>query len=124
MEPGGSKMLQVTLGRVVANYCSDSAESAESGGNSGGLPEHYARRVRIREPRVRRIPTVDITEDGSCEITDGRVYDSVLGLLCDVENPTPLVRLDRVVPFEHARVYAKLEWYNPSARSRIASPPA
>lgn len=52
-----------------------------------------------------------------------RVYDSVLGLLCDEENPTPLVRLNRVVPFEHAHVYAKLEWYNPfgSVKDRIAS---
>ncbi len=52
-----------------------------------------------------------------------RVYDSVLGLLCDEENPTPLVRLNRVVPFEHAQVYAKLEWYNPfgSVKDRIAS---
>ncbi|GMR13362.1 MAG: hypothetical protein BMS9Abin29_1568 [Gemmatimonadota bacterium] len=52
-----------------------------------------------------------------------RVYDSVLGLLCDAENPTPLVRLNRVVPFEHAQVYAKLEWYNPfgSVKDRIAA---
>ena len=28
-----------------------------------------------------------------------RVYDSMLGLLCDVDNPTPLVRLTHVVPF-------------------------
>ena len=52
-----------------------------------------------------------------------RVYDSVLGLLCDAENPTPLVRLKRVVPFEHTRVYAKLEWYNPfgAVKDRIAA---
>ncbi len=52
-----------------------------------------------------------------------RVYDSVLGLLCDTENPTPLVRLNRVVPFEHAQVYAKLEWYNPfgAVKDRIAA---
>ena len=42
-----------------------------------------------------------------------RVYDSVLGLLSSEENPTPLVRLNRVVPFRHATIYAKLEWYNP-----------
>jgi hypothetical protein len=42
-----------------------------------------------------------------------RVYDSIMGLLSGEENPTPLVRLHRVVPFRHAHVYAKLEWYNP-----------
>lgn len=42
-----------------------------------------------------------------------RVYESILDLLPSVDNPTPLVRLNRVVPFRHATVYAKLEWYNP-----------
>ena len=52
-----------------------------------------------------------------------RVYDSMLGLLSNAENPTPLVRLNHVVGFEHTEVYAKLEWYNPfgSVKDRIAS---
>jgi len=52
-----------------------------------------------------------------------RVYDSILGLLPSVDNPTPLVRLHRVTPFEHTEVYAKLEWYNPfgSIKDRVAS---
>src|SRR5678815_2423173 len=52
-----------------------------------------------------------------------RVYDSVLGLLSSEENPTPLVRLNRVVPFRHTKVYAKLEWYNPfgAVKDRIAA---
>ena len=52
-----------------------------------------------------------------------RVYDSVLGLLSSEENPTPLVRLNRVVPFRHAKVYAKLEWYNPfgAVKDRVAA---
>jgi cysteine synthase/rhodanese-related sulfurtransferase len=52
-----------------------------------------------------------------------RVYDSILELLPDVDNPTPLVRLHRVVPFRHARVYAKLEWYNPfgAVKDRVAA---
>jgi cysteine synthase/rhodanese-related sulfurtransferase len=52
-----------------------------------------------------------------------RIYDSMLGLLSNADNPTPLVRLNRVVPFEHTEVYAKLEWYNPfgSVKDRIAS---
>jgi len=52
-----------------------------------------------------------------------RVYDSVLELLSNVDNPTPLVRLHRVVPFRHAKVYAKLEWYNPfgAVKDRVAA---
>ena len=45
-----------------------------------------------------------------------RVYDSILGLLPDADNPTPLVRLTRVVPFEHTQVYAKLEWRSEERR--------
>ena len=47
----------------------------------------------------------------------------MLGLLSNAENPTPLVRLNHVVPYEHTDVYAKLEWYNPfgSVKDRIAS---
>ncbi len=52
-----------------------------------------------------------------------RVYDSILGLRCDAENPTPLVRLNRVSPFRHTTVYAKLEWYNPfgAVKDRVAA---
>src|SRR5687767_3062903 len=52
-----------------------------------------------------------------------RVYDSVLGLLSNEDNPTPLVRLNRVVPFRHAKIYAKLEWYNPfgAVKDRVAA---
>ena len=52
-----------------------------------------------------------------------RVYDSILGLQCDAENPTPLVRLNRVSPFQHTEVYAKLEWYNPfgAVKDRVAA---
>ena len=52
-----------------------------------------------------------------------RVYDSVLGMLSSVDNPTPLVRLNRVIPFEHTEVYAKLEWYNPfgAVKDRVAA---
>jgi len=51
-----------------------------------------------------------------------RVYDSMLGLLSSEDNPTPLVRLNKVVPFKHTKVYAKLEWYNPfgAVKDRIA----
>jgi len=52
-----------------------------------------------------------------------RTYDSILGLLSSEENPTPLVRLNRVIPFKNATVYAKLEWYNPfgAVKDRIAA---
>jgi len=52
-----------------------------------------------------------------------RVYDSIVELLPNEENPTPLVRLNKVVPFQHTQVYAKLEWYNPwgAVKCRIAA---
>jgi cysteine synthase/rhodanese-related sulfurtransferase len=52
-----------------------------------------------------------------------RVYDSMLGLLSSEENPTPLVRLHKVVPFKHTQVLAKLEWYNPfgAVKDRVAA---
>jgi cysteine synthase/rhodanese-related sulfurtransferase len=51
-----------------------------------------------------------------------RIYDDILGLCANVDNPTPLVRLNRIVGFEHTVVYAKLEWYNPfgAVKDRIA----
>ena len=42
-----------------------------------------------------------------------RVYESLLDLMSGADNPTPLVRLGKTVPFRHAKVYAMLEWYNP-----------
>ena len=52
-----------------------------------------------------------------------RVYDSILGLLSSAENPTPLVRLNRVSPLKHTQVYGKLEWYNPfgAVKDRVAA---
>ena len=43
-------------------------------------------------------------------------------MLSNAENPTPMVRLNRVVPHKHAKIYAKLEWYNPfgSVKDRVA----
>ena len=36
---------------------------------------------------------------------------------------TPLVRLNKVVPFENAQIFAKLEWYNPfgAVKDRLAA---
>ena len=54
---------------------------------------------------------------------DTRVYDSMLGLLSGEDNPTPLVKLNKVTPFKHTTVYAKLEWYNPfgAVKDRVAA---
>jgi cysteine synthase/rhodanese-related sulfurtransferase len=54
---------------------------------------------------------------------DLRIYESMLGLLSNADNPTPMVRLNHVVGLEHTEVFAKLEWYNPfgSVKDRIAS---
>jgi len=52
-----------------------------------------------------------------------RVYDSTLDMLPNAENPTPIVRLNRVTPYKHTKVYAKLEWYNPfgAIKDRVAA---
>ncbi len=52
-----------------------------------------------------------------------RTYDSMLGLQCNEDNPTPLVRLNHVTPYKHTQVFAKLEWFNPfgSVKDRVAA---
>ena len=52
-----------------------------------------------------------------------RVYDSILDMLSSAENPTPIVRLLHITPYQHTRVYAKLEWYNPfgAVKDRVAA---
>ena len=52
-----------------------------------------------------------------------RIYESILEMLSNEDNPTPLVRLNKVVPYRHTQVYAKLEWYNPfgAVKDRIAA---
>lgn len=51
-----------------------------------------------------------------------RVYGSVLEMLPSEENPSPLVRLNRLAP-AGSTLYAKLEWCNPfgSVKDRAAS---
>ena len=50
-----------------------------------------------------------------------RVYDGVLDMFPSEENPTPLVRLNALVP-SGSTLYAKLEWMNPfgSVKDRAA----
>lgn len=52
-----------------------------------------------------------------------RVYDSIVDLLPNEDNPTPLVRINRLAPNEQVELYAKLEWYNPfgSIKDRAAA---
>lgn len=53
-----------------------------------------------------------------------RVYDDMLEMLSNADNPTPMVRLNRVLPEGmQAKIYGKLEWYNPfgSVKDRVAA---
>lgn len=51
-----------------------------------------------------------------------RVYDNVFDLLPSEENPTPLVRVNKLNPSPEFSLYAKLEWMNPfgSVKDRAA----
>jgi cysteine synthase B len=53
---------------------------------------------------------------------DLRVFGDVLEMLPSVENPTPLVRINRLNPSAKYTLYAKLEWLNPfgSVKDRAA----
>jgi cysteine synthase len=42
-----------------------------------------------------------------------RRYDDIRELIANPANPTPLVRINRVVPRETFSLYLKLEWFNP-----------
>jgi len=51
-----------------------------------------------------------------------RRYNDVRELIANPENPTPLVRLNRVVPPAPSQLFLKLEWFNPfgSIKDRTA----
>ena len=51
-----------------------------------------------------------------------RVYDSIFELLPSEENPSPMVRINRMNPSADFVLYAKLEWMNPfgSIKDRAA----
>jgi cysteine synthase/rhodanese-related sulfurtransferase len=44
-------------------------------------------------------------------------------MLSNADNPTPLLQITRVTPFKHAKIFAKLEWYNPfgAVKDRVAA---
>jgi cysteine synthase A/cysteine synthase B len=66
---------------------------------------------------ITRIPT-SLGTDRSV-----RRFQDVRDLLPDVDNPTPLVRLNRLIPVGAGDVYLKLEWLNPfgSIKDRAAA---
>jgi len=49
-------------------------------------------------------------------------YDDIRDLIGNKDEPTPLVRLNRVIPYENFELYLKLEWFNPfgSIKDRTA----
>src|SRR5438552_4725429 len=51
-----------------------------------------------------------------------RVYNDVFEMLPSEENPSPMVRINRMSPSADFPLYAKLEWYNPfgSVKDRAA----
>ena len=51
-----------------------------------------------------------------------RVYENVFEMMPSEENPTPLVRINRLNPCPEFLLYAKLEWMNPfgSVKDRAA----
>src|SRR6266581_1760835 len=51
-----------------------------------------------------------------------RVYNDVFEMLPSEENPSPMVRINRMNPAPEFLLYAKLEWYNPfgSVKDRAA----
>ncbi len=51
-----------------------------------------------------------------------RRYDDIRELIASPENPTPLLRINRVVPEGPFVLYLKLEWFNPfgSIKDRVA----
>ena len=52
-----------------------------------------------------------------------RVYENIIEMLSNEDNPTPLLRIQKAVPYKKARLYAKLEWYNPfgAVKDRVAA---
>ena len=64
-----------------------------------------------------------ITEQESLKTSNNlRRYDDIRELIANTAAPTPLVRLNRVIPQEALELYLKLEWFNPfgSTKDRAA----
>ena len=66
--------------------------------------------------------TIDKTQDKELD-HQLRVYSDITQLIASPQNPTPLVRLNRINPSKDFQVYLKLERYNPfgSVKDRIVN---
>ena len=66
--------------------------------------------------------TIDKTRDKKLD-HQLRVYSDITQLIANPQNPTPLVRLNRINPSKDFRIYLKLERYNPfgSVKDRIVN---
>ncbi len=66
--------------------------------------------------------TIDKTRDKELD-HQLRVYSDITQLIANPQNPTPLVRLNRINPSKDFRIYLKLERYNPfgSVKDRIVN---
>ena len=51
-----------------------------------------------------------------------RVYNNITQLIANIDNPTPLVKINKINSNQNFEIYAKLEGYNPfgSVKDRIA----
>src|SRR5688572_26188098 len=51
-----------------------------------------------------------------------RVYNDIFEMLPNEENPSPMVRINRLNPVPEFELFAKLEWFNPfgSVKDRAA----
>jgi cysteine synthase len=65
------------------------------------------------------IPTAEPPIEASSQL---RRYNDIRELIASIDNPTPIVRLNKVAPFAIAGLYLKLEWFNPfgSIKDRTA----
>ena len=64
-----------------------------------------------------------VSQEGLSSDPALRRYDDVRELIANPENPTPIVKISRIVPPGAFQLFLKLEWYNPfgSIKDRTAS---
>jgi len=107
-------------GWVLARRLAPPATSSSDSGNTSGSKPEGRPGTAADEPQ-RPPGSRSRIKHGAGH--DRRVYTDITQLLCDEDNPTPLVLLNRVTGLKHAKLYAKLEWCNPfgSVKDRVAA---